>query len=93
MSWKSWRQPDQRFDESCCYPLPYHAGASIYWLLSAGLNGLPVGAIAQQHGDDAAELAAELLPLAQRYVLDSGRRQGLGELQQVRDQLPCSAAN
>ncbi|KAI7840115.1 hypothetical protein COHA_006156 [Chlorella ohadii] len=57
--------------------------ASIYWLLSAGLNGLPVGAIAQQHGDDAAELAAELLPLAQRYVLDSGRRQGLGELQQV----------
>ncbi|PRW20482.1 hypothetical protein C2E21_8909 [Chlorella sorokiniana] len=57
--------------------------ASIYWLLSAGLGGLPVGAVAQQHGDAAAELAGELLPLAQRYVLASGRRQGLGDLEQV----------
>lgn len=42
-----------------------------------------MGAVAQQHGAAAAELAAELLPLAQRYVLASGRRQGLG-LDQVR---------
>lgn len=60
------------------------AGASIYWLLSAGLGGVPVGTIAQQHGGAAAELAAELLPLAQRYVLASGQRQGLGSLEQVR---------
>ena len=63
---------------ACC------AGASIYWLLSAGLKGLPVGAVAQQHGDAAAELAAELLPLAQRYVLASGRLQGLASLDQAR---------
>ena len=53
-------------------------------MLSAGLGGLPVGAVAQQHGAAAAELAGELLPLAQRYVLASGRRQGLSGLEQVR---------
>ncbi|KAL4422496.1 hypothetical protein ABPG75_008693 [Micractinium tetrahymenae] len=59
--------------------------ASIYWLLSAGLGGLPVGRVAQQHGEAAEELAAELLPLAQAYVLRSGAGMGLppGSLDQV----------
>lgn len=60
--------------------------ASIYWLLSAGLGGLPVGPVAQRHSDEAEELAAELLPLAKAYVLRSGAGAGLppGSLNQVR---------
>ncbi|KAL4421075.1 hypothetical protein ABPG77_001370 [Micractinium sp. CCAP 211/92] len=50
--------------------------ASIYWLLSAGLGGLPVGPVAQQHGEAAEELVAELLPLAQAYVLRSAAGPG-----------------
>lgn len=73
-----------------CYPhvssAPPASRSSIYWLLSAGLGGLPVGEVAQQHGAAVAELAAELLPLAREYVMDAGRRQGLApaDLEQVR---------
>lgn len=60
--------------------------ASTYWLLSAGLGGLPVGAVARQHGEAVEELATELLPLAQSYVLRCGAGMGLppGSLDRVR---------
>ena len=66
--------------------------ASVYWLLSAGLGGLPVGTIAQEHGGAAAELASELLPLAQQYVVGAAGRLQAGSTQQVRP-LPVATAH
>lgn len=48
--------------------------ASILWLLSAGLGGLPVGDVARRHGAAQQELAGELLPLAQAYLAAAARR-------------------
>lgn len=61
----------------------------IYWLLSAGLGGVPVGALADAHGAAAAELAEELLPLGQAYLVDAAARLGLGNTTQVGGLCQC----
>jgi hypothetical protein len=55
----------------------------IYWLLSAGLGGVPVGSLAAAHSEAAAELAAELLPMGQAYLVDTAARLRLGDTRQV----------
>lgn len=57
--------------------------ASITWLLSSALGGVPAGAIASQHSAAVEALAAELLPLAQAYVLATAGAADEG-LEQVR---------
>ena len=57
--------------------------SSTYWLLSAALGGLTVGAVAERHSGAAAELTSELLPLAQAYVGRWAARRGVPGAEQV----------